>query len=76
MFGYGCSNMSVLGWLVMIGFWGGVLAVAVWAMGRLFPASRSEQPSATEILDRRFAAGEIDEKAYRRARDEVTSGVP
>jgi putative membrane protein len=70
--------MGVGGWLLMAAIWGGVLAVIVWAVLRLFPrgASRPAGPgdgeNAQSVLDRRLAAGDIDEDTYRRLRGELT----
>ncbi len=75
MFGYGwCGGMGVGGWLLMALVWGGFLAVVVWAVTRLFPrnrAGRGDGESATSVLDRRLAAGEIDQDTYRRLRGEL-----
>lgn len=82
MFGSGwCSGMGAGGWLLMALLWGSFLAVIVWAVTRLFPGSRTQpgEPgtpggeSAGSLLDRRLAAGEIDEDTYLRLRGELTS---
>ena len=84
MFGYGwCGGMGVGGWLLMAALWGGFLAIVVWAVMRLFPRSRQAAgsgetvapgggESAASVLDRRLAAGEIDEDTYRHLRGELT----
>lgn len=76
MFGYGwCGGMGVGGWLLMGLLWGGFLAVIVWAVLRLFPRSRPGAGSGeggAEMLDRRLAAGELDEDTYRRLRGELS----
>lgn len=81
MFGTGwCGGMGIGGWLLMALLWGGFLAVVVWAVARLFPRSRpgSSRPGAggdqdaASVLDRRLAAGEIDEDTYRQLRGELT----
>ncbi len=85
MFGSGwCGGMDVGGWLLMALLWGSFLAVVVWAVVRLFPGARSrpggpDEPgrpgdgkNAGNLLDRRLAAGEIDEDTYRRLRGELT----
>jgi putative membrane protein len=77
MFGTGwCGGMSAWGWLVVAVVWGGFLAVVVWAVTWLFPRGRS-RPGAEQdpanLLDRRFAAGEIDEDTYRRLRGELAA---
>jgi putative membrane protein len=76
MFGSGwCGGMGAGGWLLMALLWGGFLAVVVWAVARLFPRSRSGPDggdSTDSELDRRLAAGEIDEDTYRHLRGELT----
>jgi putative membrane protein len=58
----------------------GAIALVVFLVTRkqsavpvTFPASR-ETP--LQILDRRFAAGEIDAEEYKRARDILSGGGP
>ena len=56
-----------LGLLVMILIWGGLIALGVWLVRALFPhASRpaGQDLTAREILDRRFARGEISPEEY------------
>jgi len=82
MFGSGwCGGMSAGGWLLMALIWGSFLAVIVWAVTRLFPGGRSRpaEPGtpgsgegAGSLLDRRLAAGEIDEESYLRLRGDLT----
>ncbi len=82
MFGSGwCGGMGAAGWLLMALLWGSLLAVIVWAITRLFPRSRSRagEPgapgdggSAGSVLDRRLAAGDIDEDTYLRLRADLT----
>ncbi len=68
------------GWMVFWWLLGlAVVAVVVWAAIRL--ANRPPQPpsapprdrreSAEEILERRYARGEIDREQYREMRDEL-----
>jgi putative membrane protein len=60
------------GWLFMGLFWLGLVALIVWVVVRLLPSrDRGDAGSgqtAEEILDRRFARGEIDEETYRSQR--------
>ncbi|MGN6673762.1 MAG: SHOCT domain-containing protein [Thermomicrobiales bacterium] len=79
--GWGWGMMMGLGWLVMLAFWGAVIAGLVWLVrwvlslepGR--PGSRVVTPSASEtplaILRRRYAAGELDQATYERMKREV-----
>jgi putative membrane protein len=73
MYGWGGDSWGIAGWiamaLLMIVFWGGVVAVIVVFLRR----SHSDQgttvvrPShhdAERILNERFARGEIDETEY------------
>ena len=75
MMGYGWG-MGPTGWLFMGLFWVVLLGLIAWAVIALLPAARGttrrpEDP--LEILDRRFARGELDAEQYRRARDELTA---
>jgi putative membrane protein len=74
MYGYGFGWI----WMMLMSiFWIVLIGVIVWAAVRLAqrpggvergPRSR-ETPQ--EILDRRFASGEIDAEAYTQARDRL-----
>jgi putative membrane protein len=59
------------GWglLVMVLLWGGLIALAVGVIWSLFPRSGSRvsvdrELGAREILDRRYARGEINREQY------------
>jgi len=66
-----------LGLLLMVVFWGGLVALAVWLVSRLFPGSGQpsttshQEPSAREILDRRFALGEITREQYEAMKQDM-----
>jgi uncharacterized membrane protein len=56
-------------WLLMVLFWVGLIALGVWLVRALFPHIHQAPPqerelSAREILDRRFARGEITPEEY------------
>lgn len=78
MYGTWCSGMGLGGWIVMIGLWAGLIAVAVWAVTRLFPTGQTQQPpghgsgTAREILDQRLASGQVDPDTYERLLRELT----
>jgi putative membrane protein len=64
-------------WLFMGLFWLVLLGLVIWAVVRLLP-NRGAPPtggvdSPEEILDRRFARGEIDEETYRAQRAVLAS---
>jgi putative membrane protein len=68
MGGYGVG-MGWAGWLAMGAFWVALLALIIFLVVRLLPGksdsdSRTVAESPEEILDRRFASGEIDEQTY------------
>lgn len=62
-------------WLGPI-FWLVILGLAVWLIASLTRGGGAERgpfvrppPTSRQILDERFARGEIDEQEYRRRRD-------
>ncbi len=81
MMGYGYGyGMGAGGWIAMIIFWVGVITLVVWAVSRAtaagsgagldtrpLPGSPQDdnRNTAEDILDRRFAAGELDDVTYR-----------
>jgi putative membrane protein len=75
MMGWYGGGMGFAGWFFMGFFWLVLLGVIIWAIVRLLPAARSgsggSRASETpeEILDRRFARGEIDHEAYQSQRE-------
>ena len=82
MMGYG-NGMGGGGWIAMTIFWVALITLIVWGVSRARSAGsdggvNSTQPrgearngdahTAEDILDRRFAAGELDEDTYRAMR--------
>jgi putative membrane protein len=70
MMGIGLG-FGVFGLVLMFIFWGGLIALAVWLASALFPRANRETSistdqnlSAQEILDRRYARGEITRDQY------------
>jgi len=57
------NTMGFFGWTTMIVFWGAIVALVVWAIRsgttRIGPGS-----DALGILERRYAAGEIDRDEF------------
>lgn len=73
MMWYGWGSGSWVSWVLMslsfLVFWGGLIALIVWAIRRTEPGSRGEagppgsdgqRPDPLSILEERFARGEID----------------
>lgn len=61
------------GWLIgmglMILFWVAVILLVIWAVRSLFPRqSRSGREQALDILQQRYARGEISAAEYEQAR--------
>lgn len=80
MMGYGWG-MSMGGWIAMTVFWVALLVLIVWLVTRAFSPGGAERgteqswrESPDQVLDRRFAAGEIDEATYHRMRETLRSG--
>lgn len=68
----GWGLFGVVGTIVPLLFWGGLIALAVWAVLRLtsrpYDGARSGEEPAEEILRQRFARGEIDVEEYEERR--------
>lgn len=81
MMGWYHDGMSWGGWLVMaasmVAFW----ALVVFAVVAIFRSSRDERDVSAkgrdpiDILDERFARGEIDESEYRARADVLRTAV-
>lgn len=78
----GWLGMSLM-MMMMVAFWGGLIALIVWAVRSATP--RQEGPwgprvgsteRADEVLAERFARGEIDEEEFTRRRELLHRQVP
>ncbi len=65
----GWMNAGV-GMLMMLLIWGGLIALGIWTVTRLTRSSPPTRPEETprQILDRRFAGGEINAEEYAQNR--------
>lgn len=62
------GGMGVLAWASMLLLWGGLIVLAVWAIRSFVPRDRrSDREIARDMLQRRYAAGEISEAEYQQA---------
>ncbi len=74
MMGYGFGalgglGMGLFGGIFMLLFWVVLILLVVWAVRGVFPGQhQSEHESAVEILNKRYAAGEISQAEYEQAR--------
>ena len=68
MYGY---DMTAAGWLWMVGGWV-VLVLAIvagaWLIARSLRGTQPQRATPLEILQERFARGEIDKDAYESAK--------
>lgn len=66
---WGNGDWSWTAWMAMsismVLFWG----LIVWAMFSLLRNGTSQERTPLQILDERFAHGDIDEEEYRRRRE-------
>lgn len=60
-----------LGFLWMALFWVGVILLVVWAVRRPDETSRRPQRSALQILEERFARGELDADEFTARRQQL-----
>jgi putative membrane protein len=60
--------MGFWGWTMMVTLWGGVAALVVWAVRSTGVNRGGGTGSALDILERRFASGEIDREEYEERR--------
>jgi putative membrane protein len=78
----GGTGMMGFGFLLMLLFWGGVIALAVWLVGLLFPGAAGQSTStpggngregetALEILKKRYAHGELSRHEYQQMRQDL-----
>ena len=80
MHGYGYGWGWGPGWMMLMPLvWIGVFGLVLWALLQLVqrlgdpgPGVAPRRESAQEILDRRYASGEIDQEAYLDARTRLS----
>ncbi len=66
------GGFGMAGGLMMLVFWGAIIALIVFAVRGFSSGSGSGSKSdATEILRERFAKGEIDEEEYERRKAQL-----
>ena len=77
---YGWGGMGVGGMIGIVVFGLLLLAAIAWRMSRLLPGRQVRQghlepgqETPVEILDRRFARGEVDVETYQMQRPELVS---
>lgn len=65
------SGIEFFSWVWLLLFWGGVIALAIWLIRLLFPATaarhdkkNNEAPSIAETLQKRYARGGLTTEQY------------
>lgn len=74
-FGMGFGGLGIL---LMVLFWVGLIALSTWVVKSIFQGTgntRNEnggsQPKAKEILDKRYARGEITREQYELMKQDI-----
>lgn len=77
--GYGMGGYALWGGLMMVVFWGVVIVVIVavvrWLVGSTsghHPHTQERSNRALEILEERYARGEIERDEYLQRRDDLS----
>lgn len=74
MMGFGMG----FGLLFVVLFAVGLIALAVWLVGMLFPRTgrpvitREQAPNARQILDQRYARGEVSREEYELMKQDIS----
>jgi putative membrane protein len=58
------NTMGFFGWTMMILFWAAVVALVVWVVRSTATTRPGSSSDAIGVLERRFAAGEIDSTEF------------
>lgn len=75
MMGFG-MGFGFIGLFFMLIFWGGLILGGIWLVKTLFDNTPRgpavpRQPSAREILDQRYARGEISREEYEQIKADL-----
>jgi putative membrane protein len=68
----GMGWWMVFGVVLMILFWGGLIAFAVWGIRRLTRHDSSERGNPLEIAKERYAKGEITKQRYEQLKKDLS----
>lgn len=75
MFGNGSWMMGGMmgGWgmLTMLLFWIGLILLIVWLVRAVTAAGSQNAPTARELLDQRYARGEVTRKEYEQIKKDL-----
>ncbi len=78
MMGFG-MGFGIFGLLLMLLFWGGLILLAIWLVKAIFqsggqstPPTNSRRTNPREILDERYARGEITREQYELMKQDIS----
>jgi putative membrane protein len=70
--------MMIFGLFLLLVFWGGLIALAIWLVKSMFASSQrfsgtspDRELNAVKILDQRYARGEITREQYLQMLDDL-----
>lgn len=68
----GMGWWMVFGVILMILFWGGLIAFAIWGIRRLMRHNSIDKGDALEIAKTRYAKGEITKEQYLQIKKDLS----
>ena len=68
------NTMGFFGWTMMILFWTAVLLVIIWVVRNLSTKPSPTTQTPLDLLERRFAAGEIDREDFEERKQLLSRG--
>ncbi|MCO6503764.1 MAG: SHOCT domain-containing protein [Acidimicrobiales bacterium] len=68
------NAMGFFGWTMMILFWTAVLLVIIWVVRNLSTKPSPTTQTPLDLLERRFAAGEIDREDFEERKQLLSRG--
>ena len=68
------NAMGFFGWTMMILFWTAVLLVIIWVVRNLTTKPSPTTQTPLDLLERRFAAGEIDREDFEERKQLLSRG--
>lgn len=71
--GYFSGAWTIIGWILMIAFWGGIIALIFWAVRRATDRGPAEHHrSALDIAKERYARGEITKEQFEQLKKDLS----
>ena len=71
--GYFGGAWMIIGWILILAFWGGIIALIVWAVRRATDRGPVEhRRSALDIAKERYARGEITKEQFEQLKKDLS----